>query len=171
MSKKFITTAIGTAIFPHLEKPDFFKGQEKFKVNVGLNKADGEAFKAKLLELIKDEKFETKKPKVPYKEPEEGEGLNVNFSSKFKPALFDSKNRRIPDGVRVGGGSKIRVMGELYNYGEGISLRLKQVQVLSLAERGDGAESAFDEVDDGYTTEIDVSAFGEETEAVSALDL
>lgn len=169
MSKNFITTTTGIAMYPHLEKPDSFKGQDKYKIRVALNKTDGASFKAKLSDLIKDEKFDTKKPKLPFVEAEEGEGIIISFASKYKPAVFDSKNKPIPSSIRVGGGSKVRVLGELYNYGEGISLRLKQVQVVSLAEGG-SSSSAFDTVEDGFVSEAEESAFVGEDD-VSALDL
>jgi hypothetical protein len=169
MSKNFISTNTGVAMYPHLEKPDSFKGQDKYKIRVALSKTDGATFKAKLSDMIKDEKFDTKKPKLPFVDAEEGEGIIISFASKYKPAVFDSKNKPLPSTIRVGGGSKVRVMGELYNYGEGISLRLKQVQVVSLAEGG-SQNSAFDTVDDGFVADVEESSFANEDE-VSALDL
>lgn len=169
MSKKFIATTTGIAMYPHLDKPDSFKGQDKYKIQVALDKTDGAAFKTKLLDLMKDEKFETKKPKVPFKDAEEGEGIIISFASKFKPALFDSKNKQLSSSIRVGGGSKVRVLGELYNYGDGMSLRLKQVQVVSLAEGG-SSSSAFDALEEGYVSDAEESSFSDEGE-VSALDL
>lgn len=162
MAKKFIVTPIGNAVFPHLETPDTFKGATKYKVSLEVTKAEMEAFRDELNELIKDEKFETKKPKLPIKEGKE-EGLwLIVASSQYKPVVFDSHKKPLPDGVRVGGGSKIRLAAEVYNYGDGASLRLRQVQVIELRERGGSTDCPFDEIEDGYTAEADeaeLSAF------------
>ena len=67
-----------------------------------------------------------------------------------KPALFDAKRNEVT--ARIGGGSTVRVSGELYAWvndalGCGVSLRLKAVQVIELVEfgGGDAAMYGFDE--------------------------
>ena len=71
------------------------------------------------------------------------------------PRLFDSANQRIePESVY--GGSRVRVAGEVKPYKMdstkkvGVSLRLKDVQIVELVE-GSGGASPFDSVEGGYT--------------------
>jgi hypothetical protein len=87
--------------------------------------------------------------------------------------VFDSKNKALSANTKVGGGSEVRAIAEAYKYEiqkkEGIKLRLKQVQVIKLAEGG-GGFSGFDQIDDGYEADDSAPSFSQETE-VSALDL
>lgn len=170
MSKKFITSPIGIAVFPHLEKPDTFKGQNHYKLNLELPKDVAEVFKAKLQEMIKDEKFETKKPKLPIREGRDEGVLLISAKSQYKPVIYDSHKNPITS--RVGGGSKVRFIAEIYNYGEGISLRLNQVQVVDLKEQ---SSCAFDDVEDGYTADPEETYTptntAVSTSELSALDL
>jgi hypothetical protein len=151
MAKKIITTPIGTAVFPHLRKPDTFKGQEHFKVSVELPKAEAEAFKAKVLEMADLSKL-PKKPKTPVKDGRDDSVMNVTAKSKYAPGIFDAHKNRIPESIDIAGGSKIRAICEVYQYDEGVSLRLLQVQVVQLRERA-GGNCAFEEIEDGYTYE------------------
>jgi hypothetical protein len=170
MSKKFITSPIGIAVFPHLEKPDTFKGQNHYKLNLELPKDVAEVFKAKLQEMIKDEKFETKKPKLPFREGRDESVFLISAKSQYKPVIYDSHKN--PISARVGGGSKVRFIAEVYNYGEGISLRLNQVQVVDLKEQ---SSCAFDDIEDGYTTDSEdnyvPTTKTTSTSELSALDL
>lgn len=169
MSKKFITSPIGIAVFPHLETPDTFKGQNHFKLNLELPKEVAEVFKAKLQEMIKDEKFETKNPKLPIREGRDGGVFLISAKSQYKPVIYDSHKN--PVTARVSGGSKVRFIAEVYNYGEGISLRLNQVQVVELRE----GSCAFDDIEDGYTADPEETYTPTKTVSstseLSALDL
>lgn len=151
MAKKIITTPIGTAVFPHLRKPDTFKGQEHYKVSIELPKAEAEAFKTKVLALADTSKL-PKKPKTPVKDGRDDSVLLVTAKSKYMPGIYDAHKQRIPESVDIAGGSKIRAICEVYQYDEGVSLRLLQVQVIQLRERG-GGNCAFDEIEDGYAYE------------------
>jgi hypothetical protein len=163
MGKKIITSPIGTAVYPFLEKPDTFKGQTHYKLGLELSKTEAEAFKAKLLEMIKDEKFDTKKPKLPIKDGREDGLFLIPAKSQYKPVVFDAQKNPLAANISIGGGSKVRFSAEVYNYGDGISLRLNQVQVVDLVERN-ANNCAFDDIEDGYV------AKGQEGD-LSALDI
>lgn len=169
-NKKFITTPIGTAVFPHLQKEDQKYGG--YKVALRVDKKTAEVFKAKLLEAVKEHTFKSKDIKIPIEADEKAEGyFLIKASTKYKPMLFDSKNHSISDDMKVGPGSEIRVMAEVYPYEirkeEGIKLRLKQAQVTKLAT---GSSSAFDDIEDGF--EVDLSnATTSGFETTSALDI
>ena len=167
MSKHYITTPIGTAVLPFLFTED--KEYGGYKIAIRVDKKTAEVFKAKLLDELKGEEFKSKTPHIPIVADEKHEGMYlIRTSSKYKPAVFDSKNKPLNESSRIGGGSEVRAVAEAFKYEvqkkEGIKLRLKQVQVIKLAEGGAGA-SSFEQVEDGY--EADVSEGGFE----SALDL
>jgi hypothetical protein len=58
-------------------------------------------------------------------------------SSNYKPLVFDSKNHALPSDTKIGGGTELRVIAEVYPWEvkreEGIKLRLKQAQIIKLA--------------------------------------
>lgn len=79
-----------------------------------------------------------------------------------KPLQFDSKNNPMDDDFQLTTGSKINIAVTFYPYKymqnePSVSLRIKQVQVIQLAERT--MRSLFDTVDDGYTKSSE-SVFG-----------
>ena len=172
MSKHYITTPIGTAVLPFLFEED--KEYGGFKIAIRVDKKTAEVFKAKLLDTLKNEEFKSKTPHIPIVADEKNEGMYlIRTSSKYQPAVFDSKNKSLSANTKVGGGSEVRAIAEAYKYEvqkkEGIKLRLKQVQVIKLAEGG-GGFSGFDQIDDGYEADDSAPSFSQETE-VSALDL
>lgn len=103
---------------------------------------------------------------------DEPEGQGLRLKSKYRPAVFDSKKSKLPDGVSIGSGSIIRVASFIFPYKStekvkvngkivqetvyGVGLRLGDVQVKELVEyQGGGDGSAFDEVEDGFEYETD----------------
>lgn len=172
MAKTTFVTPVGTAKYPHIAKPDNYKGQLKYKTWLVITPEEAEVFKKKLEDFVDANRstITAKKPKLPLRREEDKEGnltgnFEINAKSDYQPAVFDSHNQKLPPDTRIGGGSKLRLLVEPYAYDEGVSLRLKQVQVVELVEYGSGSESAFDEIEDGYHAE----GFTEETE--DALDI
>lgn len=148
--KNILTTPIGVAVFPHLRKPDTFKGQDRYKIAVELTKAEAETFKQKVLAVADASKL-PKKPKLPFRDGRDDSVMLVTAKSKYAPGVFDAHKNRIPANIDIAGGSKVRAVCEVYQYDEGVSLRLLQVQVAQLRERG--MSCAFEEIEDGYTFE------------------
>lgn len=148
MSKLTFVTPVGTARWPHITRPDttgqFADG--KFKVKLIVPKKDVEDFVRSLKELAKEHKVSM----LPFKEDKE-DPSNYEFSikSKFKPLIVDAKKNEVkkPD-LFIGGGSKLRIGGVIFPWAKGLSLQMKQVQVLDLVEGGnvmfDEAEGSFD---------------------------
>lgn len=64
-----------------------------------------------------------------------------------KPALYDAAGQPLADGVRIGGGSLVKVAYDMHPFykaiGGGVSIRLEAVQVLKLVEWGQRDASAF----------------------------
>lgn len=110
------------------------------------------------------------------KEKGEVEGRGFILKSKYRPAVFDAKKKKLPEGVSIGGGSIIRVAAAIWPWTStekvkvkdpktgkmvvetqesfGVGLRLGDVQVKELVQfQGSGDGSAFDEVDDGFEYE------------------
>jgi hypothetical protein len=121
------------------------------------------------------------------------DGRGFTLKSKYRPAVFDSKKKALPEGVQIGGGSIIRVAAAIFPWKKdervkvkgadgkvtveesvsyGVSLYLNDVQVRKLVEfqaQGDG--SAFDEDEGGFEYEGNADAGNKFDDAGSATDL
>jgi hypothetical protein len=102
---------------------------------------------------------------MPFKVDDEGNVI-VKAKSEYQPVLIDARGRKmekVPEGMRIRGGSVLRIAGAVNVYDKGISLWLNQVQILELVEDNvafgadedgtfsaddfAGAESSFEESD------------------------
>jgi hypothetical protein len=157
-----IKIPLGTAVYPSLHKLDT-EGKfptNKYKTDILLSPEDLAKFKADFKEKTKGLGL-TKASKLPFKVNKDGDTL-VRLKSKFMPVGFDAKNKKLPEGTEVGGGSEIRCLANIFQYDEGVTLQVLQYQVKTLKTWS--AQSAFDVDDDGYTHEGTESAFGGEDE-------
>lgn len=117
------------------------------------------------------------------KKAKKSDSKGMRLKSKYRPAVFDSKKKKLPESVAIGGGSVFRVASAIFPWSKaektkvkdakgkvtveetvayGVSLRLGDVQIKKLVapmSGGDGA--AFDENDDGFTYEGTEDAGGE----------
>ena len=165
MAQKTITTPVGIARYPSLNRPDTkFDDVGVFKVNLEMSTEDAEPFlkqiEALFSEFVADKKRELKKDKLKlHAAPwEENDGLTqlklkVKAMGKSKegetfsrqPKLFGADGQ--PLEANVGGGSKIKVAVVPYcwytaSLGAGITLQPKAVQVLELVTWGDGGSAS-----------------------------
>lgn len=156
--KQFILLPAGIANYPHISTADtvgkFADGKFKTKLNVPLAEAQDAMNKIK---AIADALGVDKLPFGPLK-TKDSEGKIVvdndtivfSAKSKFKPTIFASDGRTEVTNMkdRIGAGSNIRVYCELFPYDTGISLQMKQVQVIDLvssnASAFDAMEGSFD---------------------------
>lgn len=158
MAKITFVSPIGTARYPHITTPDS-TGQYadgKFKTKLVVPKEDAASLVDRLKTLAKEHKVS----KLPFTE-EDGD-IVFSIKSKFKPLVFDAKNNEVKKvDLRVGGGSKLRVAGIVYPYDKGLSLQMKQVQIIDLQDGSDAmfeaAEGSFDASD--FDGEEGVSSF------------
>lgn len=149
---KFISP-IGTANYPHLSSPDLTGkyADGKFKTKLSMSGEVAAPFIQFLRDAAKTMVPDVKVPKLGFKIEEDG-SVTFSFKSKFAPAVIDPGNaavnlKKLGDDFRIGGGSKVRIAGELFAYDEGISLQMKQVQVLSIVT---GRQSMFDEAEGDF---------------------
>ena len=165
MAQKTITTPVGIARYPSLNRPDTkFDDVGVFKVNLEMSTEDAEPFlkqiEALFSEFVADKKRELKKDKLKlHAAPwEDNDGLTqlklkVKAMGKSKegetfsrqPKLFGADGQ--PLEANVGGGSKIKVAVVPYcwytaSLGAGITLQPKAVQVLDLVTWGDGGSAS-----------------------------
>lgn len=135
-----IMTSFGTAMYPHISKPDTDGkyADNKYKTKLVLSDADYKRFIDDLKKVVGTI---PKGYKVPYKEDDDGKKI-ITAKSNYAPAVFDMRNNKLSEDEFVGGGSVIRIAVEPYDYEKGISLRLKQVQVKE--RQGGGGSSVFD---------------------------
>jgi len=170
-----ITTPVGIAHYPYISKPDTqavekgYATQPMYKVNLSIPSEEAqpiiEQINAILLAGIKAEKEKSPKKKIkqaplPYSnelDDDETETGNVivKFKSKFKPSVFDAKNKPMVD-HNIYGGSEIRVGGMISFYnspsvGCGVTLRLGGVQVIQYVEGTSGADSFGFEETEGFS--------------------
>jgi hypothetical protein len=165
MANKTITTPVGIARYPHLNRPDKkFSEVGEFKVNLELPSDEAEPFvkqvEALFAEFVAAKKTELKKDKLKlHAAPwEENDGvimlrLRVKAVGKSKegeefsraPKLFNASGEIITD--NIGGGSKLKVAVVPYfwytaSLGAGITLQPKAIQVLDLVTWGDGGSAS-----------------------------
>lgn len=152
MSTKIkFTSPFGVARYPHLSAPDtkgkYADDKWKTKLVLPLGSPEAQAAKAAI-----DEAFVTlgspfgKKGYLPYVEDDDANELILIAKTSYAPAIFDAKGNAAK-GVQIGGGSVLRMMGNLVAFEKGISLQLNQVQIKELNGFG---SCGFDEVEDGY---------------------
>jgi hypothetical protein len=173
------TTPFGTARFAKISKADtegkYADG--KFKTYVEFEDEDLETVRAALKAAAVEFHGTSDNIQLPIKGVKNKEKtaiafVGVEMKSKFRPACFDSKKKKLPNGATVGSGSIIRVASAFFPWekeekviikGEdgsrvetkemvyGVSMRLGDVQVRKLAAGGsNGTGAAFDEVEDGF---------------------
>lgn len=178
------TTPKGLFVYPHLTKADtqfvptgeysvkLSLPREDAKELVALMKAELKAHKEKnsidkgtdVFNIKKDEDagtliFKTKLPKIiPLKDGTQWEQ---------KLAIYDAKGNPMPKDISIWSGTEGKLRIELRPYSmqgnNGVSLRLKAVQVIKLVEGNSENESPFEE-EEGYTTNNEPSPFSEENE-------
>lgn len=175
-----MTTPLGIARFPYLDKPDtFFDSDGVYCVTLRIEKENCEGLLTDLQKLQADNverltNTNGKPPKIgnnplPLTEVEDEGKEYVDFKFKMKPSyktktgdlitqspvIFDSQSKPIQ--VKVGYGSKIRVSFSAAPYlapvGAGVALRLHAVQVLDLVVPSAKQEEAFDKVEGGFTVD------------------
>lgn len=149
-------TPFGTLRYPKISQPDT-KGEfadGKFKTDIVFSDEDYAIVEKAIKDAAKELLPDVKTPKLPLHEWDEGKGIRLK--SQYKPVVFDAKNKELPEGVLIGGGSEARIASAIFSYKKGgntgISLRLGKVQVRSLVEYEGGDSSPFDETD-GFTHE------------------
>lgn len=177
-----------TARYPKISKPDT-EGQYadgKFKADGILEEDDIEGVRETLLAAAKQffPKVPTDEVKLPLKEffnGRKGEtktsaGWGLTFKSKYRPAVFDAKKKKLPEGAIVGAGSIFRVASQIAHYEKtetettknpdgtktketvtvyGLNLYLNDTQLKKfVADTAGGSGNAFDEVE-GFEYEAD----------------
>lgn len=161
-------TIKGEAVWPKLDVPDSYTapGAKEpkvfYKTNIKVSDEDLKRLKAQFTKVARDfleaegEDLDDEwRPKLPFQKDKETKEVTIIATSgaKYKPPLFDSRNRRMPDDVAVGGGSVIKVNVTVNPYpmqGGGVNLYINAIQVLDLKEKaGFNGKSPFDE-EDGF---------------------
>ena len=148
MAKNYVILPLGTAMYPHLTSPDLVGeyADGKYKTKVVVDKAAAADAIGIIEALAKDKGVSG----MPFKDDKEDPSKVVfNCKSKYEPVIYaaDGKTRIKPvEGFDIGSGSTIRVMCELFPYQKGVSLQLKQVQLVHLVEY---ERSVFDAVEGG----------------------
>lgn len=171
------TSQFGVARYPHISSPDtkgkFADNKWKTKLVFPINpqtmqmvEAIGEA--ADTLAATASVTVSRAKMYVPIEVDEEAGEIVLITKTAYAPAIFDAAGNPAK-GVQIGGGSVLRVMGNLVPFEKGITLQLNQVQIKELNGFG---TCAFDTVEDGYTYSAEDAAntFGTTVDDTAAAD-
>lgn len=149
------TTPKGIARYPHITEKDtghqYSSG--KYDTQIILTKENAAALVKQLTEIAKEERI--KDPKMPWKVDEDGNYV-FKAKSEYQPALIDARGKKlekVPAGLRIRGGSTIRIAGAVNVYDKGLSLWLNQVQIIELVED----DVAFEADDEGSFSAEDFS--------------
>jgi len=189
MANKTFTTPVGVANYPYISKPDTqFDAEGVYKVTLAVPEDEAkpviDLINAELLAGIKALKESKPKTKfknapLPYAKELDDDGnetgnVLIKFKSKaaYKPSVFDAKNNPMIN-HNIWGGSEIKVNGAIAFYsspsiGQGVTLRLRAVQVIQYVEGSDGASKFNFEEEDGY---VSTSSSEEESEAPEQVDI
>jgi hypothetical protein len=172
MAKKIpFITPVGIARYPHITEPDSTGkfADNKYKAQLIVSKKDAKP----LIDSLKQTAKALGVSKLPFKDdPEDSDNVIFVAKSKFKPAVFDAKRAEVKsNNLRIGGGSKIRMAGIVFPYDTGLSLQLKQVQIVEIVS---GANAMFDEVEGSFDAsdyaDDDTPTFGDDMQS-DGLDL
>lgn len=159
------------ARYPHISAPDT-KGKyadDKFKVKLVMPLGSPEA--QGLIAQIREAATALHgasgvKLYMPYVEDEEANEAIFNLKTKFAPAIFDARGNAAK-GVNIGGGSVIRLMGNIVPYDKGITFQFNQVQIKELNGFG---TCGFGAVEDGYEYDAADASFSTGSTASDAPD-
>lgn len=193
--KKLYITPKGRAEWAKIFTPDTkFNADGEFSVTMVFPQDEAQELmefldaelEASVNKALKEKKTTRAKLRTqdPYEIDEETGEVRVKFKLKRKvtpkngkpftqkPAVFDARRNPIAKEIQLWNGSVLRIGYETQDYftslvGAGVSLRLKQVQVIE-AVAGSGVQAAFDEDEDGY--EYDESDAVESTEDDNEFD-
>jgi len=182
-----IVSPAGTAAFTWLSKPDdkFDKDDPKYKVTLVLDKnAETEAFMSKVEDIgtahAKEHGPKLKKNfKLPFHDGDDETDRDGNpreefagkvllkVNSKYKPSQFDSARQVLPEGTTAMSGDKIKlsmIVKPYDGFGSGISLKLRNVQLIEKNSTGGGDGAADFEDEEGYVADVpsDVSDSSDE---------
>ena len=150
------TSPFGVAKYPHISSPDtkgkFADGKYKTKLTLPIDDEGAVRFMAEI-DAAAEEIHGAAGAKLykPYEVDEEAGEVTFTLKTKYEPAIFDASNRKAR-GVHIGGGSVIRLMGNIVEYDKGVTCQFNQVQIKELNGFG---TSGFDAVEDGYDYDPD----------------
>lgn len=139
------------ARYPHISSPDT-KGKyadDKFKVKLvlPLGSPEAQGFISKIKEAATAlHGAKGTKLYMPFVEDEDTNEAVFTLKTKFAPAIFDGRGNPAK-GVNIGGGSVIRLMGNIVPYDKGITMQFNQVQIKELNGFG---TCGFSAIEDGY---------------------
>jgi hypothetical protein len=152
------------AVFPKLNEVDVYqpknaKGQAQgdpkrtFNTRLKFTDEGHREVDAWLKQLAKDAGLKSVANWPWKKDKKTGEiTLMVSTGEEYPPGLFDSKNKKLPEGVKIGGGSVLKTNVSPFVYeglGGGIKLYLNAVMVKKLERGGGNGVSPFEE-EEGY---------------------
>lgn len=147
-NKVKFTSQFGVARYPHISSPDS-KGKyadNKYKTKLVFPINDSTMQMVATIKEAAAQLGKTAKQYLPIEVDEEAGEIVLVTKSAYAPAIFDGKGNAAK-GVQIGGGSVLRVMGNIVPFDKGVTLQLNQVQIKELNGFG---TCAFDEVEDGY---------------------
>jgi hypothetical protein len=149
VKKATIILPAGIAVWPKLDQVDVYQptdrkgrptGAEKrrFITRVKYNDEDHRKVDDFLKQCLID--FDLKDGNLPWKKDRKTGELTLQATSdeKYRPPVFDARNRKVPEKIIIGGGSTIKLdvtVNAYTGFGGGINLYINSVQLLDLKQR------------------------------------
>lgn len=158
------TTAKGTAMYPWLNNADFqYDKAGQFKVQLRVANDDAKPLMDSIRATAEEAfgKDAAAAARMPFKKDAETGEVIFSVKSKFKPKMTDSTGTVIQSASEpaIYGGSTLRLAGTMYPYnaggGNGVSLQLAGVQIISLSEGTAAAAVSFEPVEGGFVAAND----------------
>lgn len=172
----------GIAVFPKLDQVDVYQpvdkkgrpnGAEKRRYITRVKFSDEDHRKVDAFLKKCAAELGVEDGKLPWKKDKKDGSLSLVATSgaKYRPPVFDAKNRKVDPGVVIGGGSKIRLdvsVNPYDGFGGGINLYINAVQLLEL-KQSDFGKSRFEETE-GFAGGSDEKDDDEETGSFGEAD-
>ena len=152
------STPIGTAKYPHLNKPDTaFDTEGKYKLELVFTASEAKPMMDAINKAAKAE-FGSAQFRVPFTVDEETADVAFKASSKYRPDFVDTTGNpvRVTDLPKIGGGSKLKMQAYLNVYtvsgSKGVSITLQAIQIIEPVKGMNGTPS-FEAVEGGFTVD------------------
>lgn len=149
VKKVTIILPAGIAVWPKLDQADVYQptdkkgrpsGAEKRRFITRIKYTDEDHRKVDdfLKQCLID--FDLEDGNLPWKKDRKTGELTLQATSgeKYRPPVFDAKNRKVPGKIIIGGGSTIKLyvtVNPYTGFGGGIKLHINSVQLLDLKQR------------------------------------
>lgn len=161
-NKVTFMTPQGIAVYPWLTRPDDkFDTDGVYKTKLRMSQDEGKALAERIKKVANDEFGEKAKIKLPFETDSETGELVFMAKSKYRPQMTDASGQVLPENKTppIMGGATLKLAGTIFPYdvgsNKGISLQIRAVQIIELAEGTNTGSNPFEAVEGGFIASND----------------